>query len=64
MKNGKIITGYNSTHIYRVEGAPAKLNIKEELLKISKSSNPYIKQYIGYLAKTVIFHQKATLIIQ
>jgi hypothetical protein len=57
MKNGKVITGYNSTHIYRVEGAPAKLNIKG-LLKISKSSHPHIKQYIGYLAKTIIFHQK------
>ena len=58
MKNGKVITDYSSTHIYRVAGAPAKLNIHDELIKIYKSSNPHIKQYIGYLAKAIIFYQK------
>ena len=58
MKNGKKIIGNSFTHIYKNEGAPAKLNIKDELVKIYKSSNPHIKQYISYLAKTIIFYQQ------
>ena len=44
--------------MYNVERAPANLNIQEELLKLSKSSKPHIKQYIGYLAKAIIFYQE------
>jgi hypothetical protein len=63
MKNGKIINGYNSTHINReLRELPAKLSIQDELIKIYKFSNPLIKQYISYLAKTVNFIKKASLI--
>ena len=57
-KDGSTRIGNSCTFMYNVEGAPAKLNIQEELLKISRSSKPHIKQYIGYLAKTIVFYQE------
>jgi|SRR5215204_2834623 len=57
-KDGSKRIGKSFIDRYDIEGSPVKLNIQEELLKISKSSNPHIKQYVSYLAKAIIFYQE------
>jgi hypothetical protein len=57
-KDGTTRIGSHWAILYNIEGSAVKLNIQEELLKISKSSKPHIKQYISYLAKSIIFYQE------
>ena len=57
-KDGTLEIGDDLSIVYNIEGAPVKLNIQDDLIRISKSSKPHIKQHIGYLAKTIILHQE------
>ena len=50
----KLVGDYTLTWNNKI--TPAKINIQDDLIGVSKSSKLYFKQYISYLAKSMIFY--------